>query len=574
MINSIRVTPRRKNEPLFSGTIQITENDWRIYNADLMITKDYQLELLDTLRITQQHGAVTPDIWKTRNQVLFVSIRQFGFYVTGNFVNVYSDYNVDPGFGKNHFGRTILKYDTAFNKKDSNYWNAMRPVALENDERRDFVFKDSLSKLMNDSARSKRHLDSLRKNQKPITLKGILWSGQSYNWYNRKSTLSWNLKPLITQLEYNTVEGLVTSVEQQFVYNKAKAKYQLQVDWNSRYGFSNGHFNSYAEATLSPRRLTYRNRYLRVAGGKRVSQFNHDNPIDPLTNAVYTLVAKRNYLKIYENWFGKIEYNNILDNGVHVNLQMNYENRIPLQNTSDYSFFRKARTFSSNHPEELSGIEFRRHQALIIGATISWQPGQHYIEFPWGKMPLGSDKPSFELKYNKGLRDLFGSDIRFDKWEFSVSDKMNFKMGGEFHYRVGAGGFSNRDSVGLPDLRHFNGNQTFYNINYLNSFQLAPYYRYSNAEKLYLFAHAEHHFNGLLTNKVPLLNKLKWNLVGGANSFYVNKSNYYVEVFAGLENILKLFRVDFVNAYQGGPGNRFGVRVGLGGLIGGKVKFD
>jgi hypothetical protein len=70
-----------------------------------------------------------------------------------------------------------------------------------------------------------------------------------------------------------------------------------------------------------------------------------------------------------------------------------------------------------------------------------------------------------------------------------------------------------------------------------------------------------------------LFNKLRWNLVAGANTFYVNESNYYVEVFAGLENIFKLFRVDFVNAYQPGLGNKFGVRIGFGGLIGGKVQF-
>ena len=38
-INSIRVTPRRKFEPLFSGTINITDGDWRIHSLDLMLSK-------------------------------------------------------------------------------------------------------------------------------------------------------------------------------------------------------------------------------------------------------------------------------------------------------------------------------------------------------------------------------------------------------------------------------------------------------------------------------------------------------------------------------------------------------
>jgi hypothetical protein len=103
---------------------------------------------------------------------------------------------------------------------------------------------------------------------------------------------------------------------------------------------------------------------------------------------------------------------------------------------------------------------------------------------------------------------------------------------------------------------------------------LAPYYRYSNAEKFYVLAHVEHHFNGLITNKIPLFNKLKWNIVVGSNAFYVNSDNYYVEAFAGIENIFKLFRIDFINAYQPGLKPQFGIRIGAGGLIGGKVKFE
>ncbi|MDQ3279454.1 MAG: DUF5686 family protein, partial [Bacteroidota bacterium] len=88
----------------------------------------------------------------------------------------------------------------------------------------------------------------------------------------------------------------------------------------------------------------------------------------------------------------------------------------------------------------------------------------------------------------------------------------------------------------------------------------------------YSVLHAEHHFNGLLTNKIPLFNKLKWNLVAGTNTFYVNGNNYYVEAFAGLENIFKIFRVDVVTATQAAPGRQVGVRIGFGGVIGNGIR--
>jgi hypothetical protein len=57
-INRIQVIPRRKYEPLFSGTIEIVDGDWRIHSLDLMLLKTAQLEILDTVEIKQIHAPV------------------------------------------------------------------------------------------------------------------------------------------------------------------------------------------------------------------------------------------------------------------------------------------------------------------------------------------------------------------------------------------------------------------------------------------------------------------------------------------------------------------------------------
>jgi hypothetical protein len=574
MIDRIKVTPKRRNEPLFTGYIQIIDGEWRIHSLELTTTNDYQLELIDTLRVTQMHSPVTDDVWRTQNQVVYVALKKFGFDMAGNFLNVYSNYNLNPGFTKKHFNRILMSYDTAFNKKDSTYWNANRPVPLEPDEKQNFVFKDSMSKTYRDSMYSKRNIDSLRKNQKHIKFENFLRGGVNRTIYSTNSFTTYRLEPLIKELEYNTVEGLSISVNQSLDIRPRKGTYNFTLDWNNRYGISNSHLNSYINFTILPKQENFRNRYLQFSGGKRLFQFNKDNPIDALTNSMYTLFAKKNYMKLYEAWFGRIEYNNRFENGLRWNINATYEDRVPLQNSSDFSFFNKEEPFLPNHPFELASIPFNRQQALVAGLTLAYQPGQRYIQYPNRKLPIGSKYPTFELQYAKGILGIAGSEVDFDKWKLSVYDDMNLKIGGELRYKLSIGGFMNDARVGLPDFQHFNGNQTFYYFNYLNSFQLAPYYRYSNTEKLYGVVHLEHHLNGLLTNKIPLLNKLKWNLVLGTNTFYVNGDNYYAEAFAGLENILKLFRVDFISAYQAQPGHNFGVRIGLGGIIGGAIRLN
>lgn len=570
-VKTIRVIPKRKFEPLFSGTIEIADSTWNIYSLDLALTKDYQLELVDTLRIRQLHGAIANNIWKTKNQIISVYFNQFGFKAAGNFVNVYSNYDPQPNFSKNHFNNVVMKFDTAYYKKDTAFWQQSRPITLEDDEKRYYTVKDSMAAVARN--RPKSYYDSLRHNQK-ITIANILWKNQTYNWYGAKNTISYQLRGLAKGLEYNTVEGIAIKVNQGFSYRPKNGRYNADLTWRMRYGFSNHHFNSDGTLIIKDKDERFRNRYLSFAGGKRVSQFNNDEPIGALTNSFYTLFLRSNYMKLYESWFGNIRYNNKFESGLGINIGATYENRTALANTADYSFFRREKQFTPNHPEALSSVPFEKHQAVVADITISYQPGQRYIEYPKYKTSIGSEKPVFNLNFIAGIPDLLGSDVNYQKWNFSIRDNLDFKLAGLFKYKMGAGGFISTKEYSVPDMKHFNGNQTFYNINYLNSFQLAPYYAYSNVAKFYGEGNIEHHFNGLLTNKIPLFNRLKWNLVAGSNAFYVNKSQYYAEGFVGLENIFKLFRVDFIAGYQPLLKTQLGVRIGFGGLLGGALQFE
>lgn len=577
-VNKIRVMPRRRFEPLFSGHIYITDGDWHIHSADLLLTKEYQLEMMDTLRIRQSHVPVTGDIWRIKDQLIHISLRRFGFAVAGDFVNVYSDYNLQPDFSARYFDKVLMRYDSAFDKKNKAYWDSIRPVPLDLEEKKDFRVKDSTAKAQRDSSYSRNTIDSLKRKQLRLTPLNILWKGgiRRQFYFVRDSNLQSHrleVKPLLQSLKYNTVEGLVVSVEPVLRLNLDKSK-TLKIDGNFRYGTSNTHFNAYTYFSYITSNRSGRSEWT-LGGGKRVSQFNHDNPINALGNEIYTLLFKENYMKIYENWFGEFRYHKTYASKTRIGGGLTYESRIPLVNTTDFVFFKNDdKSFTPNHPYELAHVPFKRHDALVLDLSLRFQPGQRYVELPDSVIAVSSKFPTFDVAYSKGIPDIGGSVVNFDKWSAGVQDEVNLKLFGEFRYRVEAGGFINAADVELPDYRHFNGNQTFYNIKYLNSFQLAPYYRYSTTASFYATAHAEHHFNGLLTNKVPLLRSLKWHLVAGSNAFYVNRDNNYVEVFAGLENIFKVLRVDVIAGYQSQDNTRIGVRVGFGGIFGNMIQKE
>jgi hypothetical protein len=280
-------------------------------------------------------------------------------------------------------------------------------------------------------------------------------------------------------------------------------------------------------------------------------------------------------MKIYENYFGQLDYNRRLDNGLRIKGTALFEDRLPLDNTTNYSFFgSKNKLFTPNYPfEQLSG-QFIRHQAFTTTITLEYRPGLKYIEFPNRKMAIGSNYPTLAFSFQHGWKNLMGSDVDFDKWNFSFWDDVNFKLKGRLRYRFGIGGFLNARSVFIQDYQHFNGNQLVFASEYMNSFQLAPYYANSTTANFYATGHLEHHFNGLLTNKIPLFRRLNWNLVAGSNAFYVSPQNNYVEVFGGLENIFKVLRVDFVASYLNGYTGQLGIRIGLGGILGSSIQLN
>lgn len=569
-VNRISVTPKRKQEPLFSGYINIVSGSWRIHSLDLVVTSQQQLQIFDSMEITQIHAPLTDSVWKIRNQTIRFGLNQFGFRLRGTFLDVYADYDLHPRFPKDYFkSRVVLAYDSLAAQRPAAYWDTARPVPLEAPELRDFRVKDSTARAKSDSLASRRYVDSLERHIPPPRPMELLWSGYTIPQYKPRGVgIYWG--PSLRRISYNTVEGLVTQADVSF-FSKRSSGTSWSVTPDLRYGWHNQHFNPSVQASYHTKNQF--GTVWHLGGGKRTSQFNHEDPIYPWTNSLNTLLAEENYMKLYENYFTAGSVSRSYINGFTWMVSADYEDRYPLHNTTGFTFIDYPnRRFTPNHPYELAQMPFGRQQALEVSVDLSFQPGQHYIQYPWGKTPVGSKAPVVKAGYTKGIPDLAGSDVDFDKWYVSLQQHANFLLFGILKYRFQIGGFLNTRSVGIPDLKHFNGNQTYFNLKYLNSFQLAPYYRYSNDQSFYGALNVEYHLNGLVTNKIPLFNRLHWNLVSGTNGLYIDDGRKYIEVFGGLENIFKVLRVDMVCGFPGGGQPVYGLRIGLGGLVGGPIR--
>ncbi len=564
-INKIRVIPKRKYEPVFAGGyINIIEGEWRIHGVDLHLTKESQIEIADSLRVQQQMLPINKKYWMPQQTTVFASFGMFGIKANAHFNAVYTDYDLDHKFDKKFFGKVIRTADTSANKTSLAFWEKIRPVPLTEEEEKDYLKKDTLEKKYKDP----KYLDSIDRKNNTVSFTRLVLGG--YTKTKRSTKMRYSVPALTEMFSYNTVEGAVVNFAPRITHYGDTGAYSIIPV--IRYGFSNKRL----QASVSFNRTfgrNYNNRWtMSIAGGRNMVQINPQNPITALANTVSTLLYNNNYMKLYEKSFASLGAGKQLADGLRGNINFSYEDRHLPQNVDTTYHWRKvkSRRYTNNYPEDAPQGIFPDHQAFTANLRLTYQPGQKYIEYPNRRFSVGSSWPTFTLNYTHGFKNAFGSDVDFDKWKLSVSDEINFKLAGQLTYRVAAGGFLNNNTVYLPDATHFIGNQTLRAAPYTQSFQLAPYYYNSNFNKFFATLNLEHHFNGFLTNKIPFVRKMNLDLIAGTNSFYVNKSKYYSEIFVGVGNILKVLRVDFVWGYQAGVSKPlYGIVLGFGGIFSG-----
>ncbi|TAL61430.1 MAG: carboxypeptidase-like regulatory domain-containing protein [Bacteroidetes bacterium] len=613
LVNKVEVIPKRTHDPVFRGTIYICETTWRIHSTDLYLVKDAGIEVVDTLRINQVHlpvisstapSRLTPnpspsgegetafsEVWMLFSNKLTFSFSIFAFKGNGWYLSIHSKYNMKPDLSvknpipfapveqattatllpkelkqkkkeekkinKGFSSGEMMKVEEDANKKDSLYWVEARPVPLTQEEFVDYKKKDSAQVIHE----SKPFLDSVDKKTNRFEPMDFLFGYEQVNRYKKRNI---SFSPLIQSVQFNTVQGLVlgSELEIQRKYERKKRFYKTMA---VSYGFSGKRINASAKFLyeFNPKKFSH----TAVEGGRQTIQFSERKPISPLVNTLYTLLDESNYMKLYQKDLLKLSYNSELVNGIYLKSFLEYSDRSPLMNTSDFVLFPVAenhKVYSSNDPLspiQDSATSFTRNQAIELRINLRLRYKQKYIARPDEKWVYGSAYPTLHLEYRKGINSLLSSDVNYDLVKVGITDRMNFKLLGKATYLVSAGKFLNSGKMELMDHYHFSGNKTIFSNFDFSDFQMLDYYTYSTRDK-FIEAHYEHDFSGFILNKLPLLRKLKVNELAGVHYLCTEKIQNYTEVFFGMEK-LNLARIDFVMAFSENQKVTIGVKLGL-----------
>ena len=565
LINKIKLLPKRKNDRVFSGFIYIVEDVWAIYGADVVVTgNQISMPMVDSLHIKQNYNySAKNKAWVPVTQTIDFKAGMFGFNFNGRFSAAYSNYNFTPNFDKKDFGNEILSFAENATEKDSVYWTKIRPVGLSKEEVSDYKLKDSIKTIR----KSKKYLDSIDTKRNKFKLLNVI-SGYSYD--NTHQKWSINFSSPIEDLNFNTVQGWNTSVGLSY-YKTLNKK-------GTNYGFGAKVNHGFSDEKTRPTGFFYykwnnTNRpILNITGGNTTAQFNAKKPISKFWNTISSTLFERNYLKIYEKNFAKISFSQEVTNGLHMFSSLEFADRKPLFNTTDYVMFpKKGVEYTSNNLLDPNSFNssFTAHKmwSFTMGATINF--GQKYLSYPNGKYNVSNNKyPSLFIGYKKNFgsgNSASNSDIIYSQ----LNQRVSFGNWGEFKYKAKGGVFLEKKNIPFMDYAHFNGNRLLIapKDNYLNNFYMLPYYQLSTNDK-YGELHGEYNFKGAILSKIPLINKLNFHLVTGAKGLFTAGNKPYSELAVGLDNIgfgkWRFLRVDFARSnFNGKAENRvvFGIKL-------------
>ena len=341
--------------------------------------------------------------------------------------------------------------------------------------------------------------------------------------------------------------------------NYDEFKRYLSANATINYGFAEDRLRAKASITYKFNDIS--RPFITLSGGVETLQFNNANPITPIGNTIASLGFIENYMKLYERQFAQLSYSEELFNGFRFYSTLSYERRNALFNTTDQTFYPEAdKSYTSNNPlnEAAFGIApFQNHNIFKLNVSARINFGQNYLSYPDSKYNIRNSKyPTLLLGYEKGL-GATNSDYNFDQVKARVYQSFTIGNKGRFSYNIRGGKFFNADDIAFMDFQHFNGNQINFSRRgvYTDVFNNLGYYDLSTNDS-YLEMHTEHDFNGFILGKIPLLNKLNFNLVVGAHNLATPDNKPYQEFTIGLDNIgwgkWRFLRFDYIRSYQNG----------------------
>ncbi len=542
-IDSLRVInlafqPRNKADFAFMGNLYITDDDrYAVAKVDMRVSEDINLNFVNDLRIIQEFEKSESGGWLYKRNELVVDfnlINNTNSGILGKKKVFYNNYAFNmsrPDSIYSGIEHTIKTIGHA--QRGSSFWETGRIEKLTEQEQNIFVMVDSI-----------QHVPAFKRTMDLVML---VVAG-----YWKFGNLE--VGPVNTFYSFNDVEGFRLKVGARTSQNFSK---RFSLEASLSYGFKDDRLKHSLSATWSlngnplkenPKHFIKAMHQVETNfPGMEMQFINEDNFLLSFKRGVADKIL---YYEMY-----KLEHHRDWGNGFST--IFNFKN--VTQTPGGTLFFR------FNDDRELKDIT-----SSEIGTTIRFAPNEKYYQGMSYRFPIITKYPIFQLSYSQSVKGLFNADYNFSKLNLNIFKRVYLSPIGFMDLEFESSKIFG-SNIPFPLLTVHRANQTY--SYQLLSYNLMNFLEFVSDQHLSLFA--EQNFNGFFFNKIPLIKRLGWreivsfkgvygsvtdknnpNVTTGLMQFpsdnFGNTTTYtlegkpYIEMSLGVGNILKFFRVDYV----------------------------
>ena len=532
----IAFKPKRKKERTFYGYLWVADTSWAIKKIQLRVSSDVNINFMNDLVAINEYQKLNDSTWFLSYEVLLIDF------------NIY-----DKSYG--FFGRKEASYsEVVINQPIPNEITRLLTNTYVNEDSiyksDEFWQNNRLMELSAEDANIYQMVDSVKQVPMYKTISGL--AELLFNYYFTLGPLEYG--PYYTIYSHNPIEG-----------HRIRLGARTSRNFSTKYRFGGylayGFHDEEWKYGLNAEYMFNRNPRRKIAFdyfhdvkqlGKSSNAFLDDN-------IMATVLRRRPNYKLTMVDYYRLGYEHEWFQGFSNTFEVSYGQVF----ASEYiPFVAYTPEGGTNTMASITTTEF------TLKTHFAYQ--EKYLLGKFERTSLGSEYPTLDIDLSFAPEGVLGSYYQYVKVKAQMKDKVELNPFGFTRYRLTVGKIFGQ--VAYPLLELHEGNETYaYDV---SAFNMMNYYEFASDQYASLWL--EHHFQGLFLNRIPLIRALEWRevlsakiLFGSLSDANLNVMEFpenlkwlndqsldrendirifgvkpYLEAGLGVENILKLFRIE------------------------------
>ena len=543
----------------FKGDFWVNDSTFAVKEINMQANKSANINWVKDIYIEQNFDVLNDSVFLLKRDYIMsdfsIGKKDKAKGVYGKRTTMYKGYEFDNDKGEEFYNKEIDIYDEEIYAKADEYWSENRQEKLNKNELGIYKMLDTLSKT--------------QKFKKMYSLVSILGSG--YIEMN-----NFDFGPIFSTVGTNDVEGLRLRVGGRTYFGRNDL---WRIQGYTAYGFKDKQF----KYGISGKWLVnQKNRVILGLGNRRdIEQIGVS--LTTTNDVLGRSFASSSFFASGDN--SKLTSINLTNAFVSIEPKKNLIFNVG----ATYRTLKSASpTFNLDYFDQNGTLQSEIAQAEA-NVSVRYTPKLRTIGYGVERGEADTRHPIFFLNYSKGFKGLLNSDFDYQKIQFYYRQPILVGGLGRTFTTFEVGKTFGEVPLGL--LSVVPGNQSYFSIE--NTYSLLDYYEFTT--DAYASLHLEHNFNGRFFSRIPLLRKLNLreiigfkavtgsisdkNVAMSAPAFSALPSGSldpnviapngkpYIEYSAGIGNILKVFRIDFIwrGTYRDVPNaNNFGITGSFG----------